>query len=118
MRIRGGGVDFVLLVLPFIWGSLSASFSTTCCVGSLNLDTGIEPLISPLESASNSDNRFFSSRMTRLSGSKPQVRVNGVQMHPTSLPGGRLGDAAFAFVDWLAEAGQSYWQLLPLGPTG
>jgi 4-alpha-glucanotransferase len=39
-------------------------------------------------------------------------------MHPTSLPGGRLGDAAFAFVDWLAEAGQSYWQLLPLGPTG
>jgi 4-alpha-glucanotransferase len=39
-------------------------------------------------------------------------------MHPTSLPGGRLGDAAFRFVDWLAEAGQSYWQLLPLGPTG
>jgi 4-alpha-glucanotransferase len=39
-------------------------------------------------------------------------------MHPTSLPGGRLGDAGFAFVDWLAEAGQSYWQLLPLGPTG
>jgi 4-alpha-glucanotransferase len=39
-------------------------------------------------------------------------------MHPTSLPGGRLGDAAFAFVDWLAEAGQSYWQVLPLGPTG
>lgn len=46
------------------------------------------------------------------------MRVNGVQMHPTSLPGGRLGDAAFAFVDWLAEARQSYWQLLPLGPTG
>ncbi len=46
------------------------------------------------------------------------MRVNGVQMHPTSLPGGRLGDAAFAFVDWLAQAGQSYWQLLPLGPTG
>jgi 4-alpha-glucanotransferase len=39
-------------------------------------------------------------------------------MHPTSLPGGRLGEGAFAFVDWLAEAGQSYWQLLPLGPTG
>jgi 4-alpha-glucanotransferase len=44
--------------------------------------------------------------------------VNGVQLHPTSLPGGRLGEEAYAFVDWLAEAGQSYWQVLPLGPTG
>jgi 4-alpha-glucanotransferase len=41
-----------------------------------------------------------------------------VQLHPTSLPGGRLGEEAFAFVDWLAEAGQSWWQTLPLGPTG
>ena len=56
--------------------------------------------------------------MTRLSGSTPQARVNGMQLHPTSLPGGRLGAEAFAFVDWLAEAGQSYWQTLPLGPTG
>jgi 4-alpha-glucanotransferase len=39
-----------------------------------------------------------------------------VQLHPTSLPGGRLGREAFAFVDWLADAGQSYWQVLPLGP--
>jgi 4-alpha-glucanotransferase len=39
-------------------------------------------------------------------------------MHPTSLPGGRLGAEAFAFVDWLAAAGQAYWQTLPLGPTG
>jgi 4-alpha-glucanotransferase len=44
--------------------------------------------------------------------------VNGVQLHPTSLPGGRLGAEAYAFVDWLAEAGQSWWQTLPLGPTG
>jgi 4-alpha-glucanotransferase len=56
--------------------------------------------------------------MTRLSGSTPRPRVNGVQLHPTSLPGGRLGPEAFAFVDWLAEAGQSWWQTLPLGPTG
>jgi 4-alpha-glucanotransferase len=34
----------------------------------------------------------------------------------TSLPGGRLGPEAFAFVDWLAAAGQSGGQLLPLGP--
>ncbi|MGD1050324.1 MAG: 4-alpha-glucanotransferase [Solirubrobacteraceae bacterium] len=44
------------------------------------------------------------------------VRSSGVQLHPTSLPGGRLGAEAFAFVDWLAAAGQSWWQMLPLGP--
>ena len=43
-------------------------------------------------------------------------RSSGILLHPTSLPGGRLGEAAFAFVDWLAAAGQSWWQLLPLGP--
>ena len=43
-------------------------------------------------------------------------RASGVQLHPTSLPGGRLGPAAYAFVDWLQEAGQSVWQMLPLGP--
>jgi 4-alpha-glucanotransferase len=43
-------------------------------------------------------------------------RSSGILLHPTSLPGGRLGDDAFAFVDWLARAGQSWWQLLPLGP--
>ncbi|MGH3129449.1 MAG: 4-alpha-glucanotransferase [Gaiellaceae bacterium] len=37
-------------------------------------------------------------------------------LHPTSLPGGRLGPEARRFVDWLAAAGQSWWQLLPLGP--
>ena len=37
-------------------------------------------------------------------------------LHPTSLPGGTLGDEAYAFVDWLAAAGQSWWQVLPLGP--
>jgi 4-alpha-glucanotransferase len=43
-------------------------------------------------------------------------RASGVQLHLTSLPGGRLGREAFAFVDWLAAAGQSWWQVLPLGP--
>lgn len=37
-------------------------------------------------------------------------------LHITSLPGGRLGKPAFAFVDWLAAAGQRWWQILPLGP--
>ena len=39
-----------------------------------------------------------------------------MQLHPTSLPGRRLGREAFAWVDWLADAGQSWWQMLPLGP--
>src|SRR3954464_6269842 len=43
-------------------------------------------------------------------------RSSGVQLHPTSLPKGRLGAEAYAFVDWLADAGQSWWQMLPLGP--
>jgi 4-alpha-glucanotransferase len=43
-------------------------------------------------------------------------RSSGVLLHPTSLPGGRLGEEAYRFVDWLAAAGQSWWQILPLGP--
>ena len=49
-------------------------------------------------------------------------RASGVLLHPTSLPGphgsGDLGPAAYAFVDWLAQAGQSLWQTLPLGGIG
>jgi len=49
-------------------------------------------------------------------------RRSGVLMHPTSLPGrygiGDLGDDAIQFVDFLVSAGQSYWQVLPLSPTG
>jgi 4-alpha-glucanotransferase len=49
-------------------------------------------------------------------------RVSGILLHPTSLPGpggiGDLGDAAFRFVDWLADAKQRRWQVMPLGPTG
>jgi 4-alpha-glucanotransferase len=43
-------------------------------------------------------------------------RSSGVQLHLTSLPDGRLGRSAYRFVDWLAAAGQSWWQTLPLGP--
>ena len=43
-------------------------------------------------------------------------------MHPTSLPSrsgiGDLGSAAYEFVNWLAEARQTMWQILPLGPVG
>src|ERR671916_426395 len=49
-------------------------------------------------------------------------RSSGILLHPTSLPGrfgvGDLGGEAYRFVDWLAAAGQAYWQIMPLGPTG
>jgi 4-alpha-glucanotransferase len=44
------------------------------------------------------------------------LRSAGILLHPTSLPGGRLGREAYRFVDWLEAAGQSWWQVLPLGP--
>ena len=50
------------------------------------------------------------------------MRSSGILMHITSLPGaygvGTMGKQAFAFVDFLKAAGQSYWQILPLTPTG
>ncbi|HLG95001.1 MAG TPA: 4-alpha-glucanotransferase [Bryobacteraceae bacterium] len=49
-------------------------------------------------------------------------RSSGILLHPTSLPGpfgiGDLGPKARRFVDFLAAAGQTLWQVLPLGPTG
>src|SRR5215467_13433328 len=49
-------------------------------------------------------------------------RSSGILLHPTSLPSaggiGDLGPAAYEFVDWLAAAKQSLWQVLPLGPVG
>ena len=48
-------------------------------------------------------------------------RKSGVLLHPTSLPSafgvGDLGQAAYTFIDKLAEAGQTLWQVLPLVPT-
>src|SRR3954471_16134252 len=50
------------------------------------------------------------------------TRSSGILLHPTSLPGpfgiGDLGPNAFAWVDLLARTGQSWWQVLPVGPTG
>ena len=50
------------------------------------------------------------------------MRESGILMHITSLPGpygvGTMGKQAFAFVDFLEAAGQHYWQILPLNPTG
>src|SRR5581483_9558041 len=43
-------------------------------------------------------------------------RSAGILLHPTSLPNGVLDEHAYRFVDWLANAGQRWWQVLPLGP--
>ncbi len=52
----------------------------------------------------------------------PGYRASGLLLHVTSLPSpygiGDVGPAAVAWVDRLHEAGQSWWQALPLGPTG
>ena len=52
----------------------------------------------------------------------PEYRASGVLLHVASLPSpygiGDVGSAARAWVDRLHEAGQSWWQALPLGPTG
>jgi 4-alpha-glucanotransferase len=52
----------------------------------------------------------------------PGYRASGVLLHVSSLPSpcgiGDLGPAASAWVDWLHDAGQCWWQALPLGPTG
>lgn len=50
------------------------------------------------------------------------MRSSGILMHISSLPSpygiGTLGKEAFRFVDFLSASGQSYWQILPMNPTG
>jgi len=49
-------------------------------------------------------------------------RASGILLHPTALPGsygiGTFGTQAISFLDWLQSAGQTYWQICPLVPTG
>src|ERR1017187_9430118 len=51
-----------------------------------------------------------------------EYRASGLLLHVTSLPSaygiGDLGPEAFAWIDRLHDAGQRWWQALPLGPTG
>src|SRR5687768_11452381 len=72
---------------------------------------------------SNSEHRM---RKARMSGHPARFtfdrRASGLLLHPTSLPGpygsGDLGREAHAFADFLAAAGQRWWQVLPVGPPG
>ncbi len=51
-----------------------------------------------------------------------QERFSGILAHPTSFPSrygiGDFGKGAYDFIDFLENAGQKLWQILPLGPTG
>ncbi|HYK41959.1 MAG TPA: 4-alpha-glucanotransferase [Thermoanaerobaculia bacterium] len=57
-----------------------------------------------------------------MTARSPEARAAGILLHVSSLPSafgvGDLGPAAVRFLDWAAAAGQSLWQVLPLGPTG
>src|SRR5271155_5721774 len=61
-------------------------------------------------------------RPESLSAFRPGSRASGALLHVTSLPSpygiGDLGPSALAWIDQLHDAGQSWWQSLPLGPTG
>jgi 4-alpha-glucanotransferase len=72
---------------------------------------------------SNAASRATEGRPAKL---RPR-RSSGILLHPSSLPShegvadlgiGDLGPGAYAWIDSLAEAGQSWWQVLPLGPVG
>ena len=49
-------------------------------------------------------------------------RSSGILLHPSSLPSpggiGDFGDGAYAFINFLNQARQTLWQVLPLGPVG
>jgi len=65
----------------------------------------------------------MNSTQTNYSAPFPKdYRASGILLHVTSLPSrfgiGDLGPAAFGWIDRLAAAGQTWWQVLPLGPTG
>ena len=53
---------------------------------------------------------------------RTDYRGAGLLLHVTSLPSrygiGDIGPAAFKWIDRLCDAGQGWWQALPLGPTG
>jgi 4-alpha-glucanotransferase len=64
----------------------------------------------------------MSSDIARLPPFLPDYRTSGLLLHVTSLPSpygvGDVGPAGLSWIDRLAQAGQSWWQMLPLGPTG
>lgn len=73
----------------------------------------INPLSARVFFIKKDEKTYFATQLTRASG---------VLLHISSLPSpwgiGDLGDSAFHFIDVLASAHQSLWQVLPLNPVG
>lgn len=93
------------------------------CLGSAKECDGAEALTICLRFPINSVPTAVERRRSAPIGAlMTESRACGTLLHPTSLPGrfgiGDLGPDAVTFLDWLAEAGQTVWQVLPLGPTG
>ena len=60
--------------------------------------------------------------LTNVPPFPPDYRASGLLLHVTSLPSpygiGDFGPSSLAWIDRLSDAGQSWWQALPMGPTG
>ena len=82
-------------------------------------------LYCPSADANRAPLRFFcaaGATFLRKKGRPLIERSAGILLPLSALPSphgiGTMGKAAYDFADFLAAAGQKYWQLLPLGPTG
>ena len=80
------------------------------------------PLLTQAPDSQQDDHERQNPSDTSLPPFPPDYRASGVLLHVTSLPSpygiGDVGPAALAWIDRLHEAGQTWWQALPLGPTG
>ena len=60
--------------------------------------------------------------MMEIAKQSETPRFSGILAHPSSFPSpygiGDFGPGAYEFIDYLEKAGQTLWQILPLGPTG
>ncbi|MBQ7514998.1 MAG: 4-alpha-glucanotransferase [Schwartzia sp.] len=109
-RVRLGVGDFACGTFHLL---MSAGNSTETIPSSLvTKDGGIEAVLPPLSGALY--------QLQKPEAAKP--RQAGLLLHPASLPSsygiGDIGPAAYQFVDFLAAAGHTVWQILPLCPVG
>jgi len=104
----------VLVVAVILWSVPTPNFAYDTAPTDLRLDR--------LDARSLSEAPVASHAAAPAKDQARFPRSSGVLLHPTSLPGpygiGDLGPEARRFVDFLALAGQTLWQTLPIGPTG
>ena len=103
-RSRGQGYEVKIKAVDAGFDAVNGAWHVPDADGNINLYIG--PMGSALVDFSGTK---------RLS--KPLEPGHGVLAHVTSIPGGTLGEPALEFIDFLAETGEKYWQILPLNPT-